>query len=196
MMTWIAEGERVNIPGWRQFLSTGPGGGGYWSANSTRGAYFELEYLSRELKWTNVVELERGLGRCTPLPWLGPGVCRYQRYVDIVVRETDAAGNVREVFKEHKNLSADATFGFGSQVKFDVQSVLQESLILNGGRLVETDLASRLGQIEYVLGGSPEEMAAVISGLTRRIEKVLSALKAQHLAKHVKITPLNLPLPI
>ncbi|MBN2264411.1 MAG: LamG domain-containing protein, partial [Candidatus Aminicenantes bacterium] len=196
MMQWIAEGDRRNIKGWVEFLANGPGtSAGLLGRNNTKGAYATLQYLNDVQKWKDIVELERPLGRCRPMWWLA-GLCRFERYVDIVAHEADAAGNVREVFKEIKNLREGASFGFGSQVKFDVNKVLQESLNLNGGRLVETDLVRRLGQLEYVLRGSPEEMAAVMSGLAKRIESVLSALEAQHLAKHVKITPLSLPLPI
>jgi hypothetical protein len=64
------------------------------------------------------------------------------------------------------------------------------------GAIIPERLAARLGQMEYVLRGSPEEMAAVITGLTKKIEKVLRSKDAEKFAKNVKITPLSLPLPI
>ncbi len=119
-----------------------------------------------------------------------------QRYIDVVVKEPDALGNVREVSKEIKNLKADAPFSFGPQVKFDVGEALQESLRANGGRLVESDLARRLGQLEDVLRGSPGEMAAVVNGLRKKIEEVLVSKGAEQLAKHVQVTPLGMSLTI
>lgn len=194
MMRWVAEGERAKIPGWSAFLAGGPGAGVF--AWKTQGAYAVLEYLSKNLQWKNIVELERGVGRCIFRPWLGR--CTYQRYIDIVAREADEFGNLREVFKEVKNLKAEASFSFASQVTFDVGGALNATARGADGLLDFKDLAARLGQIEYVLRGSPDEMAAVIRGLQAKIRQVLRAggPAAEQLAPKVKVSPLSLPLPI
>jgi hypothetical protein len=195
LMRWIAEGERAKIPGWVEFLRNGPGTGGL-GPRATQGAYAVLEYLSKDLKWKNIAELERPLGRCFFIPWLGRSRC--QRYVDIVVRELDDAGRLtgREVFKEVKNLKAEATFGFGSQVKFDINQAIQAAGTLADGSVDLSKLATELARREYVLRGSAQEMAAVITGLQNKIKAVLrsSGPAAEQLASKVKITPLSSPI--
>jgi hypothetical protein len=193
MMTWVAEGERAGIKGWNAFLAGGPGRGGF-GPQSTQGAYFVLEYLSRKMKWKDIVELERGIGKCSPLRYR-PSVTRCQRYVDIVAQVLTPSGK-REILKELKSLSAGATYRASSQVKFDIAEVLRQSLEANGGRIVKDDVAERLGRLEYVLRGSAQEMKTAMSSLKRQIAEHLSAEGLSELAERVVIDPVGWDLPL
>jgi hypothetical protein len=193
MMKWVAEGERKGIKGWNEFLGSGPGRGGF-GPQSTQGAYFVLEYLSRKMKWENIVELERGIGKCAPLR-SRPSIIRCDRYVDIVSKKI-VGGVEREVRKELKNLSAGAVYRAGSQVKFDVDDIVQASLRANNGEIVDADLIERLSRLEYVLRGSPDQMKAAVSSLRKKIGDVLTAIDRPDLAKHVIIETLGWDLPI
>lgn len=200
MMKWIAEGERVNlasierggIKGWNAFLAGGPGRGGF-GPQSTQGASFVLEYLSRKMKWQNIAELERGLGKCSPLRWR-PSVTRCERYVDIVASATDSRGG--ELLKELKNLSAGATYRSTAQVRFDIDNVLKESLAANNGEFVRDDLIKRLSRLEYVLRGSEAQMKTAMTSLRRQIAEHLGPDGFSELADYVRIEPLGWDLPI
>ena len=181
MMRWIGEGEKYKIPGWVDFLSKGPG---TLRRASTKGSYAVLQYLSQHLKWQNIVELERGVGRSWPRRW-APGQLQYDRYVDIVVLERGV-----EAYKEVKSLSRGILDRrFVSQLTFDIGRVLRQ--VRRVGDAVDfPDLVARLEKHEYVVDGTAATFTDVKRLILETVETVLRKEGAEQYAKHVRINPL------
>jgi hypothetical protein len=183
LFTWIKQGEEAFVKAgiddaWELFLRKGPG---TLPGVSTSGNYHVLDYMANVIGFQAVKDLEVRVGR---------------RFFDLVVEKTiqTASGPAtRRVFIELKNLAAFSGFGFGNQVSKDISGAIIRSRILTDGKV--SDLIEQLEGIEYVLRGSPQEMAQVIQGIESTIQKILAPHGLQHLASHVRIDALSRTLP-
>jgi hypothetical protein len=175
LFRWILEGEAKGVKGWVDFIGKG---GGTLAVRSTTGMYNVLEHLA-DIKWQNVVELERGVGKRTCIPWLGGQRCWFERYIDIVLSDPVKG----EIFRELKNLKDGARFGFGGEALKDLTRALEAAQGPNGYNKAE--LIAQLSRIEYYLRGSSQQMDKVLRGLRGKIERTLADANLGEYARHV-----------
>jgi hypothetical protein len=189
---WIAEGQTKGIKGWERFLQKATGAG-LPNGNTTKGYFATLDYLATEIKWQNVVELERGIGKSWKRPIGDRVITCYPRYVDVVVQET-VGGVTREVFREIKNLRQGAEIS--KRFKAEVMVDIREAITLAGGRGADPkDVADQFLRRQYLFRGSPSETAQIMADLRQEIVKVLPG-SLKHLAGNVGVWSLGGRLPI
>ena len=178
LFRWIKEGEQAFgglEQAWQVFLRKGPG---TLPGVSTTGNYHVLDYMANVVGFQNVRGLEVRIGT---------------RFLDIQVEKV-VKGAVRIVNIELKNLAADSAFRFGNQVAKDIRAIRGVAGFVPGKVGDIKTLIKSLEGLEYVLRGSPTEMAIVVAGLEAAIRRSLGP-RLQHLFFHVNITPLGRSLP-
>ena len=194
MMGWIAQGDAKRIPGWDRFVSQATKA--TLNGNVTKGGYAVLEHLAEDLKWQNIVALERGLGTPRWRTVFGKTFLVYPRYADVVVRETvldpqTGRAVTREVYREIKNLRVGAEFSkrFASEVAFDIDAVVRAA----GEN--EDALRRGLGRLQYFFRGDEQAMALVARELRTHLESLLGP-GLDRFVSDVGIYFMRKPLPI